>query len=117
VRLQFTPQERETLASFHSTVFAPRTVKDLIVTKTRSHYGSLELQKLYPRLWDNKGEGNNEALLQLFARPWLWAELAIYCYVTIAAKRGAQARLRAGTFTWQRDETSRVAAEPSSVAR
>jgi glycosyltransferase involved in cell wall biosynthesis len=115
VRLQFAPEERETIASVNSTVFAPRKAKDLIVTKTRSHYGSLELAKLYPQLWDNKGEGNNKALLRLFAYPWLWHELFVYCYVTIAAKRRAQARLRAGTFTWQRDETSRIAAEPKSV--
>jgi glycosyltransferase involved in cell wall biosynthesis len=111
VRLQFKPNERETLASVHSTVFAPRTVKDLIAIKTRSHYGSFELAKLYPQLWDNKGESNNSAVARLIKYPWLWHELATYCWVTITAKRRAKDRLRAGAFAWQRDETSRVAAE------
>lgn len=111
VRLLFSPTERETLASVRSTVFAPRMVKDLIVTKTRAHYGNFELTRLFSQLSNNKGESNNAALVRLFKYPWLWHKLLIYCSLTIIAKCGARRHLRARTFAWQRDETSRVAAE------
>jgi len=111
VRVQFSSTERETMASISSTVFAPRTFNDLIATKTRAHYGSLELANLFPDLWENKGDGNSPALVSLFKHPWLWHKLFIYCLATIIAKRRARMCLRARTFAWQRDETSRVAAE------
>jgi len=111
VRIQFKPEERETLTSASSTVFAPRTVWDLITTKTRSHYGSLELASRFPDLWKNKGDNNDTALVELFRRPLLWHKLSVYCIVTIIAKRRARIRMRTGNTTWLRDETSRVAAE------
>lgn len=111
VRVQFSPRERETIASASSTPFAPRTIKDLISTKTRAHYGSLELASLCPGLWENRGEGNSAVLLGLFKHPLLWHKLLLYCLVALIAKRRARICFRTQTFTWQRDETSRVAAE------
>jgi glycosyltransferase involved in cell wall biosynthesis len=110
VRIQFQPGERETLRSASSTVFPPRTLKDLIATKTRAHYGSFELAALFPRLWQNRGESNNRSLIRLFGDPRLWLKLAIYCVVTTIAKRRAQSRLRGGTPNWERDNTSRATA-------
>jgi hypothetical protein len=107
VRIQFKVEERETLTSAASTVFAPRNLKSLIITKTRSQYGSLELAKLFPQAWENKGESNNNLLARLFKHPYLWPKLLIYCLVTITAKSRARNRMRGGTLTWQRDETSR----------
>jgi glycosyltransferase involved in cell wall biosynthesis len=109
VRIQFQPEERETLRSASSTVFPPRTIKDLIATKTRAHYGSFELASLFPRLWQNRGESNNKSLIALFKDPRLWFKLTIYCLVTTIARRRAQRRLRAGTAGWERDNTSRAA--------
>ncbi len=111
VRIQFKPEERETLTSVSSTVFAPRTVWDLITTKTRSQYGSLELASRFPDLWKNKGDNNDAALVELFRYPRLWHKLSAYCIVTIIAKRRARIRMRTGNTAWLRDETSRVAAE------
>ena len=108
VRVHFEPGERETLTSADSTVFPPRTVKDLIATKTRTHYGSFELANLYPGLWRNRGESNNKELIRLFRHLRLWPKLAIYCLVTIVARRRAQQRLSAGVNTWERDKTSRA---------
>ncbi len=110
VRIQFRAEERQTLADVHSTVFPPRTIKALIATKTRAHQGSFELRNLFPRLWHNKGESNNKSLARLFRNPRLWLKLGAYCFVTILAKRQAQKRLRGGTATWERDETSRATA-------
>jgi glycosyltransferase involved in cell wall biosynthesis len=110
VRIQFQPMERETLRSVRSTVFPPRTLKDLIATKTRAHYGSFELASRFPRLWQNRGESNNRSLLRLFRDPPLWPKLAVYCLVTTIAKRRAHRRLRGRTASWERDDTSRVTA-------
>lgn len=110
VRVQFQEYERETLASAYSTVFPPQTMKDLVRTKTRSHYGSLELGMLYPDLWKNRGESNNQSLLRLFSIPSLWPQLAVYCFITAIARRRARRHLGYGTIKWDRDLTSRVAA-------
>ena len=40
VRIQFKPEERETLALVTSTVFAPRTIRQLIAVRTRVYYGT-----------------------------------------------------------------------------
>ena len=110
VRIQFTPAERETLSSVQSIVFPPRRLSDLVVTKTRAHYGSLELAQEFPALWKNRGVANDQSLLKLFKFPSLWCKLIVYCAVTIIAKKRLNQRLRKRSFTWQRDETSRVAA-------
>ncbi len=110
VRIHFQPGERETVGSAMSTVFPPRTVKDLIATKTRAHYGSFELASRFPQLWRNRGESNHQSLLRLFREPRLWPRLAVYCLVTALAKNRAQQRLRDGNITWERDNTSRAIA-------
>jgi glycosyltransferase involved in cell wall biosynthesis len=110
VRIQFQPEERETLRSASSTVFPPRTIRDLISTKTRAHYGSLELASLFPGLWQNRGESNHSSLIRLFKDPRLWSELVIYCLVTAIAKRRARNRLRGAITRWERDNTSRATA-------
>jgi glycosyltransferase involved in cell wall biosynthesis len=110
VRIQFQSQERETIRYVNSTVFPPRTVKELIATKSRAHYGSLELASLFPSLWRNRGEKNKESLIRLFMDPRLWGKLTIYCLVTVIAKRRARNRLRGATAPWDRDNTSRAMA-------
>ena len=110
VRIQFQPEERETLHSVSSTVFPPRTAKDLIATKTRAHYGSLQLENLFPNLWENRGESNHKSLIRLFRDPRLWSKLAAYCLVTTIAKYRAKNRLRGSIAGWERDNTSRAIA-------
>ena len=55
VRIQFKPEERETVCSVSSTVFPPQTIRDLINTKTRAHYGSFELASCIPRTMAKPG--------------------------------------------------------------
>jgi glycosyltransferase involved in cell wall biosynthesis len=110
VRIHFRSEERETVTSATSTVFPPRTIRDLLATKTRAHYGSAELAAMFPGLWKNRGESNHKSLIRLFRDPSLWASLAVYCLVTAIAKRRAQRRLRAGAANWERDNTSRAIA-------
>jgi glycosyltransferase involved in cell wall biosynthesis len=116
VRIQFQSHERETLGSVTSTVFPPRTIRDLISTKTRAHYGSFELASLFPVLWKNRGESNNRSLLRLFRNVRLWPQLTVYCVVTAISKRRAQSRLRGGIAKWERDNTSRASAAPARIS-
>jgi glycosyltransferase involved in cell wall biosynthesis len=109
VRVQFEREERETVASVKSVVFVPHTVSDLIGIEARADFGTFQLGHLYPELWTNKGESNHKSLMKLLQRPLLWPQLFIYWYVRFTAHRKARVHMRANTFVWERDETSRGA--------
>lgn len=109
VRVQFQVEERKTLECVTSTVFPARTLRALIAVKARAHYGSFELQEVYPVLWKNRGESNKHSLVRLFRNPLLWPKLVVYCLVTAIARfegKSLQGDKRA--FEWERDSTSRV---------
>lgn len=114
VRIQFKPEERETLAFVRSIVFAPQTIKNLIAIEARADFGSFELARLYPDLWENKGDSNKGTLMSLFKDPLLWQRLFVYWYVRAIARHKAKNRLRTNTFVWERDDTSRSRAPSSS---
>jgi len=109
VRLQFKPEERETLPSAKSMVFAPRTISRLIAVRTRAYTGIFELAHYFPELRVNKAEANHRTLIALFNEPRLWSGLLIYCCVNILARRRASIRWRTRASVWERDNTSRVA--------
>jgi len=108
VRIQFAAHERATISSAQSIVFAPRTLEDLIAIKSRSHFGSHELARLYPKLWPNRGPSNRRSLLRLFANPLMWPRLAVFCLVALEARRRARNRQRANQQIWTRDHSSRI---------
>ncbi|MBR0830184.1 glycosyltransferase [Bradyrhizobium manausense] len=114
VRLQFRAEERETLSCVRSTVFAPRTLLQLIAVRTRAYRGTFELARRFPELLVNKGAANNRALIALFKEPRLWPGLLIYCGVNIVARYNATRGYRRGADLWQRDETSRAALSDST---
>ena len=116
VRVQFKPEERATLNSVRSIVFAPRTIKNLIAIEARADFGTLELECRHPDLWANKGHGNEKALLSLFMNPLLWPQLFVYWYVRTTAHRQAKAVFDSNTFVWQRDETSRKTRDTASAS-
>ena len=110
VRVQFQPQERETLARVTSIVFAPRTLKQLIAVRARAHYGILELADRFPMLFKkNIDDGNLRTIIALLRKPTLWPGMLVYFYVNTTAKSWARIWRRAGIFVWRRDDTSRVA--------
>jgi glycosyltransferase involved in cell wall biosynthesis len=109
VRVQFKPEERETLSTVTSTVFAPRKIKDLIAIRARVYYGNFELARLFPDLWKNRGASNDKALVQLLKRPALWMKTLVYYYVIMRARNQAQSRIKNSNFVWARDSTSRSA--------
>jgi glycosyltransferase involved in cell wall biosynthesis len=108
VRLQFKPDERETL-SVKSTVFPPRMIRQLIAVRTRAHAGTQEIVRRYPELMVNRERSNNRTLIKLFVKPHLWPALLIYCCVNIIARYKAISSFSAGSFNWERDDTSRSA--------
>lgn len=108
VRLQFKPEERETLPSVKSTVFPPRTIPKLVMVRTRAYAGLFELARRFPELRVNKGRTNHRPLLALINRPRMWVGLLVYCYVNIFARCKATIRVRMGRSVWQQDDTSRV---------
>lgn len=114
VRLQFRREERETLPNVRSTVFAPRTLLQLIAVRTRAYRGTFELARRFPELRVNKGAANNRTLIALFREPRLWPGLLIYCGVNIVARRNATIGYRRGADLWQRDETSRAVLSDST---
>jgi glycosyltransferase involved in cell wall biosynthesis len=114
VRLQFKPEERETLANVMSTVFAPRAIKQLIRVRARAHSGMFQLAHRFPELWVNKMEANNRTLIGLFKKPRLWLGLLIYSYINILAQCLAKFHGTIGPLVWRRDDTSRVAAHSVS---
>jgi len=107
VRIQFKPEERETLTYTNSVVFAPRTIEGLIRIRTRAYYGTMELERRYPDLWKNSGDRNHKTVVNLFRFPALWPKLLIYGYVNIMARYKAVARFGTSNFFWEQDRTSR----------
>jgi glycosyltransferase involved in cell wall biosynthesis len=108
VRLQFKPEERETLPHAKSIVFPPRTISRLIAVRTRAYTGIRELAFRALELNANKGETNHRTLLALFKEPRLWPGLLIYCYVNLLGRFRARLHFRKGASVWQRDDTSRL---------
>lgn len=115
VRLQFKPAERETLRDVTSTVFPPRTLRQLIAVRRRVHRGTSELARRFPELNANKGRSNNRTLISLFKKPRLWPALLIYCWVNAVARHSAIKSSLGGAGGWQRDETSRAGVPAGSL--
>jgi glycosyltransferase involved in cell wall biosynthesis len=107
VRLQFKPEERETLPDVKSMVFPPRTASQLASVRTRAYAGLFQMAHDFPELHVNKGESNNRVLLALFGEPRLWIGLLIYCSINIFARWRARIRRRTNSSVWDRDNTAR----------
>ena len=116
VRIHFKSHERKTVMNTHSTVFAPRTISDLIKIRTRAYFGTNELANLFPELWKNRGEHNHRALVALLKFPSLWVNLMTYYYVNLIARRRAIILSRTRNVVWQRDDTSRSGGTVSAGA-
>ncbi len=107
VRLQFSPTERATISDLLSTVYAPRTLKSLIATRTRVYFGIRELARRFPEIMANAGTSNHRSLIGLLERPTLWPAIAIYVYVTMMARLSAWLRAHQRSFKWTHDQSSR----------
>lgn len=106
VRMQFGPWERETVASATSTVYVPRTLRQLRAIRTRIYSGTQELARSFPELQVNADATNNRALLGLMKRPAMWHGVMVYLYVNLIA-RCIACTFRNRTFNWAQDRSSR----------
>jgi glycosyltransferase involved in cell wall biosynthesis len=107
VRIQFGPEERETLRDVYSVVFAPRNLGDLIKVRTRVFSGTMQLSRMFPDIWQNRGRGNGREIVKLFRFPSLWHKLILYCCINIIARHRAKNRLSRSGLAWERDDSSR----------
>jgi glycosyltransferase involved in cell wall biosynthesis len=107
-RLIFKETERTTLPGLHSVVYAAKSVRALLIQRTRSAFGSGQLARLYPELLGNNSRHNHMALARLLIYPTLWYKLAIYTYVTVTSKLKARKLLREAGYVWEREQTSRA---------
>lgn len=116
VRLQFSPEERETLPTVKSTVFPPRTITQLLRVRTRAYAGTSQIDREFPELRTNRATANHRTLIGLFARPQLWLGLLVYSGVNTIARFKAKYRRVTKASTWERDGTSRLA-QPRPTAK
>ena len=106
VRLQFKPEERETLSSAKSKVFPARAIQQLIAVRTRAYAGTFELARRFPELrqtWVRPKGGADPTVQQ----PPICGRASVFCYVNLIARCRAVVRPRVKTAVWQRDDTSR----------
>jgi glycosyltransferase involved in cell wall biosynthesis len=107
VRIQFKPNECETIPTFSSRVSPPRKMKDLIRVRTRVRRGNLEIARILPDAWRNNRQSNDKSILRLFWQVVLWPKLFIYCYVNVIARCRARGYSR-NPDIWERDDASRT---------
>jgi len=91
------------------TMFAPRTLSDLVKVETRRRAGDDEIRTLLGHRQTSL-PGHLRGLALLALRPWLWPGLAVFLYVKIESRRLYYAKKRAGAqHSWARDDSSRGA--------
>lgn len=111
VRALFSGEERGTVESAQVTIFAPRTVRDLIRAKTRSRLGVYQLAMRFPDLIkrDQGGKRYGSALRRALTRPGLWLSIPFYLAINLVARFRARRQLAdLGGYTWERDDSTRA---------
>lgn len=118
VRLNFKASERTVVSTCSFQVSPPRNLRGIIKIKTRSHFGTIELRRVYPQLWQNEETEHGGSLAGFLKRPTLWPSLAVYLGVRIAARLMAYRKQLSGNHRqWERDDTGRqVISTPAEKA-
>lgn len=105
---RFGVREMGKVAEARSIVRPPRTLRDLVATKTRAYVGATHLQRLGYRLPTRRSTGWIHVLRR---RPRLLGVLPVYAVAVGLARWRARGRLRAGDMlAWDRDDRSRAPA-------
>jgi len=108
-RAMFEKQERLTADNCSFTVFAPKTLADLIKIKTRVRFGNMELNLKFPNLKAGSENSPGSLLSVVASRPWLLPAAVLYAYVQWQTRRNAAKRMVLADFsTWERDDSSRA---------
>jgi hypothetical protein len=107
VRLQFSSMERTTISNVKSVVYAPRTIRSLLATRTRIYYGIAELARRFPEMRSNADASNNRTLIRLFKFPSMWPAIAAYVTINAIARCRAFSRSTRSSVGWVQDQTTR----------
>ncbi|ORC32651.1 hypothetical protein B4O97_15950 [Marispirochaeta aestuarii] len=108
VRLHFHPSERVTVKSSSVVVTTPRDLANLIKIKSRSHGGTYELRKKYPKLFNNETTSPTLSLKRMIEQKVSIKDSLIYIYVSLVAKFKGKMNQFTGRKKWERDESSRI---------
>jgi glycosyltransferase involved in cell wall biosynthesis len=109
VQRHFRGDERVCLQDCWVRVAPPVALRQLMAIKTRSHFGTLELESRFPSLQSEPSASHVPGLLRMALNPLNWPALAVYGYVKVVSRARARKRWRSGDHTrWERDESSRV---------
>lgn len=119
VRACFAPAERFRVDNVVAVIRAPRTLRDLIRIKTRSRLGAFQLSRLHDsRTASSATPHRGRVWLGILLSPRLWPCLPVYLFVNLVGRWRARRQLnRLDTYVWERDESTRVAAVPTSGER
>lgn len=108
VRSLYQEYERRTISDYCFTIFAPKTMADLIKIKTRVRFGNMEVSQKYANVSIGKDNNSLDIIKLVLRRPWLVFQSFIYIYVQLQTKKLSRARMAIADFTtWERDESSR----------
>lgn len=108
VRSLYQEHERRMISDYHFTIFAPKTMADLIKIKTRVRFGNMEVSEKYTNVSIGKDNNLLDIVKLVLRKPWLVFQSFIYIYVQLQTKKLSRARMAAADFTtWERDESSR----------
>ncbi|MEA2278595.1 MAG: hypothetical protein QOC78_3555 [Solirubrobacteraceae bacterium] len=105
----FGSAERLCVGSEAFVVRPPRTLRGLVLRRTRTLEGQAELRA---RCGTLPGAAAGPGLVELVRRrPRLAADLPVFVAVTLLARRALARKRRRGAAGWERDDTSRAVAE------
>ena len=111
-RLQFHPEERQTVPDRFFTITAPKNLRWLIGITTRAVIGNIELRKKFPQLFVREEGGNNSAVFKRVFSGHEKADYLVYALIRILIKLNARRKLFFGTWkSWTHDPTSRSAVD------
>lgn len=108
VRSLYQAGERRMIKDYYFTIFAPKTMTDLIKIKTRVRFGNMEVSEKYSNVSIGKDNTSLDIVRLVLRRPWLILQSFIYIYVQIKTRKLSRTRMAIADFTtWERDESSR----------
>lgn len=112
VRLQFTPEERLSVAGSAFRIVAPTTLGALLGVKLRSQKGAIQLLRACPELARNERRSYGAAFAEILGTPRLWPAAVVYGGVLAVTKLwGRRLNQRGDLGAWERDDTSRALAD------
>lgn len=117
VRRLFQPSERQVVDNCTFSIDAPRNLKSLIKVKTRSRLGNYQLVSRFPELQSNGGSSPFRLIQNVVRQPRLWSKFPVYLGVALLTTWRARRQYAQGRFgVWERDESSREASDPHTLA-